>query len=148
MTSILSFAGIMMLICTALLLYAAAMAVCSRTDPRRLILWGALHDAGIVCMAITAQTALGSAGAWLFVIFQVCSRLLAWCALSSLESGGKKPLSELIGQGRKKPYSGALFALGMLAAIGGSPFLVPEGRAFIVDAIVDSMGDLASAACW
>ena len=140
MTSILSFAGIMMLICTALLLYAAAMAVCSRTDPRRLILWGALHDAGIVCMAITAQTALGSAGAWLFVIFQVCSRLLAWCALSSLESGGKKPLSELIGQGRKKPYSGAFFALGMLAAIGGSPFLVPEGRAFIVDAIVDSMG--------
>ena len=141
MTSILSFAGIVMLFGTALLLYATAQAVRFRTDPRRLILWGAVHDVGIVIIALTTQSALGTAGAGMFAIFQICARLLAWSALSSLSlDRGGNTFSDLIGAGRKKPYSGALYALGMLAAVGGSPFLVPEGRAFVVDAVFDSMG--------
>ncbi|MCR4666069.1 MAG: oxidoreductase [Desulfovibrio sp.] len=144
MTSILSFAGIVMLIGTALALYAAYMAVRNRTDPRRLIQWGALHDAGIVCVAFMTQTAMGTVGAWLFVLFQVCTRFLAWMALSSLEDGSiKRSVAELTGIGRLKPYSGALFALGMLASVGGSPFLVPEGRAFILNSLFDTMGTAA-----
>ncbi|MBQ7607043.1 MAG: oxidoreductase, partial [Desulfovibrionaceae bacterium] len=141
MTSILSFAGIMMLFGTALLLYATVQAVRYRTEPRRLILWGALHDAGIICIAITTQTALGATGGWLFVVFQVAARLLAWTALSSLAGPeGNTTLADLAGVGRKKALGGALFAFGMLACVGGSAFLVPEGRAFIVNALYDTMG--------
>ncbi|MBQ7618074.1 MAG: oxidoreductase, partial [Desulfovibrio sp.] len=142
MTSLLSFAGIMMLIGTALMLYATVQAVRYRTDPRRLILWGAVHDVGIVVIAITTQSALGTTGACMFAIFQLCTRLLAWSALSSLRFQGGETFKELLGVGRQKPYAAALYALGMLAAVGGSPFLVPEGRAFIVDAVFDTMGSL------
>ncbi|MBQ7456137.1 MAG: oxidoreductase [Desulfovibrio sp.] len=144
MTSILSFAGIMMLFGTAILLFATLQAVRNRTDPRRLIAWGAVHDAGIVCIAITTQTAMGITGGWLFVFFQILARLLAWTALGALEHPfGRKSVAQLLGCGREKPLMGALFALGMLAAVGGSPFLVPEGRAFVVNGLFDAFGENA-----
>ncbi|MBQ7738130.1 MAG: oxidoreductase [Desulfovibrionaceae bacterium] len=139
MTSILSLAGLLVLFGCALMLFATAKAVQHRKNPRCLIIWGALHDAGILLMAIFTQTALGTTGAWLFVMYQLAARLLAWFGLSALD-GEKKEFSQLKGVGRIKPYSGALYALGMLAAVGGSPFLLPEGRAFIVDGLLDSMG--------
>ena len=51
-----------LLVGMALMLYAAAQAVRQRKDPRRLILWGALHDAGIVCLGLGAATAIGATG--------------------------------------------------------------------------------------
>ena len=129
-----------------LLLFATVKAVRERKDPRRLILWGALHDAGIACMALTAQTAVGLTGLWLFVIFQISARLLALVALARLApahgatsfDAPAVTLDELSGAGRRQPWAGALFGLGLLAAVGGSPFLLPEARALIVQALLES----------
>ncbi|MBQ9537273.1 MAG: oxidoreductase [Desulfovibrionaceae bacterium] len=141
MTSFLSLTGLLITFGCLLMLVATAKAVQNRMDPRRLILWGTLHDAGILIMAIFSQTACGATGAWLFVMYQVASRLLAWFGLQALTPmSEKKDFSQLRGCGRIKPYSGALYAFGMLAAVGGSPFLLPEARAFIVDGVLDSTG--------
>ena len=141
MTSTLSLAGLLVLFGTALLLFATVQAMRCRTNPRCLILWGALHDVGILLMALTTQTQLGSTGAWLFVIYQVAARLLAWFGLRAMDPFLVKPnLQDLRGVGRIKPYAGAMYALGMLACVGGSPFLVPEGRVFIVNALVETGG--------
>lgn len=142
-----------------LLLCATAKAVQQRNDPRRLILWGALHDLGVVCMAFCAQEAIGLAGIWLFAIFQIAARVLAWCALAKLPAAGAPAagacaggacllrglaaagptLAELEGAGRQRPWAGALFALGLLAAVGGSPFLLPEARAIITTGLLETL---------
>ncbi len=140
-----------------LLLGATAKAVQQRNDPRRLILWGALHDLGVVCMAFCAQEALGLAGIWLFAIFQIAARALAWCALAKLSAAGAPgacaggacllrgltaagpSLEALEGAGRRHPWAGALFALGLLAAVGGSPFLLPEARAVITTGLLETL---------
>ena len=126
-----------LLLGSVLLLIATVKAVRERKDPRRLILWGALHDAGVACMALTAQTAAGLTGLWLFVIFQISARLLALAALARLAPCGAT-LDELRGAGRRNPWAGALFGLGLLAAVGGSPFLLPEARALIVQGLLEA----------
>jgi len=133
-----------LLLGSLILLFATFKAVSQRKDPRRLILWGLVHDAGIVCMALAAANAIGMTGLWLFVTFQLAARLLALVALARLSpmpgctlcGTSLRDLDALRGQGRADIWNGALYALGMLAAVGGSPFLVPEGRAFIVQSIL------------
>ncbi len=135
-----------LLLGAVLLLFATVRAVRERKDPRRLILWGALHDAGIACMALTAQTGVGLTGLWLFVLFQLSTRLLALAALARLAPAqtARFPqapavtLDELTGAGQRQPWIGAFFGLGLLAAVGGSPFLLPEARALIVQALLTS----------
>lgn len=137
-----------------LLIGATAKAVQQRNDPRRLILWGALHDLGVVCMAFCAQAGIGLAGIWLFAIFQIAARALAWCALAKLSAAGAPAggvcllrglaaagpsLEALEGAGRQRPWAGALFALGLLAAVGGSPFLLPEARAIITTGLLETL---------
>ena len=39
------------------LLYGAWQAIRQRQNARRLILWGAVHDAGLICMALGAANA-------------------------------------------------------------------------------------------
>lgn len=140
-----------LLLGTLILLYATARAVMQRGDPRRLILWGALHDLGVCCLGLAAQAAIGYTGLWLFVIFQLATRLLAWFALQKLDApamterastlAGIKNLGKTVEAltGKGKGWAGALFALGLLGAVGGSPFLVPEGRAFIVTGLLEAM---------
>ena len=43
------------------LLYGAWQAVRQRQNARRLILWGAVHDAGLICMALGAANAAAGA---------------------------------------------------------------------------------------
>lgn len=139
-----------------ILLYASAMAVIQRKDPRRLILWGALHDLGICCLGLAAQAAIGLTGLLIYIIFQTSARFLAWNALQKLEyiqiGHSENPpegtnwlqrifskgvnLHELTGSGVLSPWLAALFGFGLLASVGGSAFLLPEGRAFIVSGIL------------
>ena len=53
------------------LLYGAWQAIRQRQNARRLILWGAVHDAGLICMALGAANAAAGTGVWLFVAFQL-----------------------------------------------------------------------------
>ncbi|MDR2820366.1 MAG: oxidoreductase [Desulfovibrio sp.] len=131
-----------------LLLVSTAYAVLQRKDPRRLILWGALYDAGIVCMGVSAGNSAASAGIWLYIVFQIVARLLALNALGNITPQAAYPnltgFEKLRGAGNGT-LSGALFAFGLLAAVGGSPFLVPEGRALIVKALLSaSAGGIGS----
>jgi formate hydrogenlyase subunit 3/multisubunit Na+/H+ antiporter MnhD subunit len=121
------------------LLYAAIQAVLQRENPQCLILWGALHDVGILFIAFSANNDVASAGIWLFVTFQAVARSLALVSLSRLtpDSGNALMPDNLRGAGYDN-LSGALFALGLLASVGGSPFLVPEGRVLIVQAVLSS----------
>lgn len=122
-----------------ILLFATVKAVSQRGNPRRLILWGALHDAGLACMALVAQNSAGQTGFWLFLLFQITARLLALAALGRLTPPefAADP-NALRGAGRRHPWPGALFALGLLAAVGGTPFLLPEARALIAQGLLEA----------
>lgn len=141
------------------LLYAAAMAVIQRKDPGRLILWGALHDLGVCFLGLAAVGAIGLTGLIIYIIFQASARLLAWNALKRLEyvnsaGEGESPdhasfigrilrkganIEELAGSGALSPWIASLFGFGLLASIGGSAFLLPEGRALIVSGVLASL---------
>lgn len=138
----------------AILLYATVKAVQQRNDPKRLILWGALHDFGVICIGLCAQVAIGLTGLWLYAIFQIFARLLAWAALERLSSAINPEsatagfgqmmtpgtsASALTGIGNSLPWPAALFGLGLLAAVGGSPFLLPEGRTFLVQGLLETL---------
>ncbi len=124
-----------------ILVYATAMAVRQRSDPRRLILWGALHDLAIICMALCSSAEVGLTGVWLYAIFQCFARLLAWFALKRIAeaAGPARTIDDLAGLGRRYAVAGTLFGLGLLAAVGGSPFLLPEGRALITLGMLEEM---------
>ncbi len=119
-----------------LMLGGAYKAVTSKEDLRGLILWGALADIGLIVMGFGAANAMAATGVMLFILFQLVSRALALKGLYALAPVGTPfTLSALASAGARKPLSGALFALGLLAALGGSPFLVPEGRLYIITGI-------------
>lgn len=147
-----------------IVLAATWYAVINRHNPRRLIFWGGFHDLGILMVALSAEAAAATAGFWLFLFFQLAARATAWFGLSHLErvalaslpkGGNERPrgvftspvsVEELTGYGRVLTWPGALFALGLMAAIGGSPFLLPEARALIFTGLVSApdMGVLSS----
>lgn len=92
------------------LLFATVKAVMQRGNLRGLILWGALHDAGVACMALAAQNPAGQTGFWLFLLFQIAARLLALTALARLAPSGQAThVDELRGAGRRHPWPGAFF---------------------------------------
>ena len=140
-----------LLVGMALMLYGAAQSVRQRNNPRSLILWGSLHDAGIFCLGLGASGGINSTGLWLFVLFQAAARLLALAALSRLTPpalNAPVQLEDLRATGKRQPWTAACFGLGMLAAVGGSPFLVPEARMFISSGILGSMpGAMAALLC-
>lgn len=123
-----------------MLLFGTFKAVQTRGNYQHLIGWGAVADAGLICMGFGAENALGVLGALLFACFQVFSRALAYTSLKALTPAHAEPTAEVlrsagVGCG-KAGLRGKLFAFGLLAALGGSPFLVPEGRMFIMQGIV------------
>lgn len=122
------------------LLYGAWQAIRQRQNARRLILWGAVHDAGLICMALGAANAAAGTGVWLFVAFQLLARRPE-LERPQLPGRARRSVGDLRGpaRGRQTPaVNGALFALGLMASVGGSPFLIPEGRLFITQGILAS----------
>ncbi len=140
--------SLLLLIGIAGMLFGTYKAVQQRTQLPNFILWGGFVDLGILCLGLAASGALAKTGIVLFGLFQLSSRALAFCASNSLGKGfPNASLDSLQGEGVRRPLIGALLALGLLAALGGSPFLVPEGRYFIVQALLlgGSAGALAAA---
>ena len=103
-----------------------------RENLKRLICWGALQDAGVVCIAMECPAPAFADALPLFILFQAATRLLALSALGDLAKGLTPSLSALRGVGRLRPVSGALLGLGLMASVGGSPFFVPETRLHFV----------------
>lgn len=146
------------------LFFSLALAVCAlaqalrhRNDPGRLIIWGACHDLAICLTGFAGFTGIGFAGVLAYAIFQTCARLLAWFGLGRMNSlllapdgeGNYRATAELVGMGDVAPLPAAMFSFGMLASIGGSAFLVPEGRAFITSGILmtDAWGSFFCLMC-
>ena len=131
--------SVLLLLGIVLMLYGTFRAVQNRYDYQQLILWGALADVGLICMGLGAASAVGMLGILLFVLFQMASRGLALAALGSLGgNAGADTAEHLYAAGVRNPAAGFLFALGLLASVGGAPFWLPEGRTFIVQALVTS----------
>lgn len=139
---------------TAIIIMATALAVAHRKEPGRLIIWGGVHDLGVMIAALGSPTAIALTGIWIYLIFQLCARLLAWFGLRWLEMSAYPDrmapglrfyqevnitTQELTGMGRALPWAGSFFALGLMAAVGGSPFLLPEGRALIISGILETL---------
>lgn len=120
------------------LLFGTWQAVRQRENLKRLICWGALQDAGVACIAMECS-APDVAALPLFILFQAATRLLALSALGSFAAGLAPTLSALCGVGRQRPVSGTLLALGLMAAVGGSPFFVPEARLHIIQGCLAHM---------
>lgn len=160
MSSAGSFGGVFLpvFIGALILIYVTFRAVLDRENPRRLILWGGLHDLAVCIIAFCAPTAEGLTGLTLYFIFQLCARVLAWTALEKLESAALPgnsssgtlsdfinnlvrkglPVTKLAGMRNILPWSGAMFGFGLLATVGGSPFLLPEGRALIISGMLET----------
>ncbi len=125
-----------------LVLYGTLKAYEGRNAYRKLIAWGALADMGFVFMALSTAQGLAMVGALLFALFQLTARGLALSAHEALHKTSKNyssgPMSpQNISMGAMhNPKAAALFALGLLATVGGSPFLVPEGRFFATQGIL------------
>lgn len=156
MTQSLSVTGdisVLFLFGAALLLYATVQAVLRRNDYRQFILWGAAADAGLICMGLGAAGSTAMLGVLLFACFQLASRGLAFTALGALSDTGATAAGTLRSAGVRRPVAGRLFGLGLLAALGGTPFLAPEGRLFITQGIIADapcgmlVGLLLAAAC-
>ena len=107
-----------------------------RENLKRLICWGALQDASVVCIAMECPAPAFADALPLFILFQAATRLLALSALGDLAKGLTPSLSALRGVGRLRPVSGALLGLGLMAGVGGSPFFVPETRLHFVQGYI------------
>lgn len=121
------------------LLFGTWQAVRQRENLKRLICWGALQDAGVVCLALQGPAPAFAGGLPLFILFQAAARLLALSALGDFAKGLTPSLSALRGVGRQRPVSGTLLAFGLMAAVGGSPFFVPETRLHLLQGFMGSM---------
>ncbi len=127
-----------------ILLYSTYKAFLTRASYRKLLSWGALADMSFAMMAFAAAQGLATTGALLFVLFQLTARALAFSAHETLYNEAQKRGSTQKGARcihqavTHNPLAALLFAFGMLAAVGGSPFLIPEGRFFAIQGILEA----------
>ncbi len=125
----------------------------------KLVAWGLLADVALAAMAlslaplgistpqwqaVSGAQHLAVVGATLFVLFQVAARGLAFSAYKALCKTSKEVLyagkdsDALQKAALHNPKAALLFAMGLLAAVGGSAFLMPEGRFFLTQGIIAS----------
>ena len=90
-------------------------------------------DVAMVLLAFALKSSLGAA---LSIVFIGVARLLSYTTLRQLYLAAGQ--SQLEGIGQKQPITALLFAFSMFAAIGISPFLTPDSKAFTVQAALQS----------
>ncbi len=142
-------------------LVGTVKAIQKRHQPYPLLTWLCLSDLGFVAVGLACGKG-GSAGAIALLFFAGTARLLALQALGRLNSFARTALLRsletgiahtassgagsasmgaylahssvppLCGLGRKLPFTSILYALGMFAALGVSPFLTPDAKPLIM----------------
>lgn len=137
--------SVVLLIGAALLVAGTLLCLLRHNDIKQLILRGGVHDAGFVCIGLACPEPAARAGVFLYVAFQLAARALAYYSVPSLAAVTANPAASTTqwhfrGSGRLAPMAGALFAFGMLAAVGGSAFFVPEGRFLVTQAAASLVG--------
>ncbi len=138
------FTSVMLFLSVMLLIGGTILSVISHDKYRQLIWRGGLYDLGFACLGLACPGMLGTAGFVLYFSFQVIVRLLALTCLSTLQPVRDPTGNDtwtLRGAATVAPVVGTIFALAMVATLGGSIFFVPEGRFLIAAATVSPMPD-------
>ena len=135
------FTSVMLFLSLCLLIAGTVLSFMSHDKFRPLIWRGGLHDLGVACLGLACPGTMGTAGFFLYLSFQFVVRALAWTSLDALKPAqdaepSGSDLWALRGVGERAPIMGKMFALAMLATVGGSIFFVPEGRFLIAAASV------------
>ncbi|MDR1125845.1 MAG: hypothetical protein LBM64_07270, partial [Deltaproteobacteria bacterium] len=132
-----------------LMLYGLGTAITKRHTPVPLLGRLLLADLGYVVVGAGLASDAGGAGAILQVCFTGSARLLAFLCLAHLiRFAGKAGLladgvtlqscraEELRGIGKIRPVCAALYALGMFAALGVSPFFTPDAKPLVLAGLI------------
>lgn len=97
--------------------------------------WMCLVDASFIFLGLGCSGADGASGALLTGLYTGAARLLAWFTLARLvEAGGSADRHSLAGIGRTRPLTAVLYAFGMFAALGVSPFMTPDAKPLVLHA--------------
>ncbi len=139
-----TFTSVMLFFSVCLVTAGTVLSFLSHDKFRPLIWRGALHDLGMGCLGLACPGSMGTAGFFLYLVFQFVVRGVAWTSLDVLKpaqdkDGSGNDLWALRGVSERAPISGRLFAFAMLATVGGSIFFVPEGRFLIAAAAVSQV---------
>lgn len=99
----------------------------------------AIADVAYFAIGYGLGGAAGMTGAGLLLAFNGAARLLAFVSLLNLQRyANTHQRGELFGVAKACPLSGALFGLGMFAALGVSPFLTPDAKPLLLAAAMQS----------
>ena len=136
--------SVMLFFSVCLLVSGTVLSFVSHDKFRPLIWRGGLHDLGVACLGLACPDSMSTAGFFLYMVFQVVVRGVAWTSLDLLKpaqaaDGSGSDLWALKGVARRAPVLGRIFAFAMLATVGGSIFFVPEGRFLIAAATVSQV---------
>lgn len=106
-----------------------------RSQPGLLILWGGLADFGLALMGF-GLGASGAVGGTLTIVFHATARLAAWVGLSILVGNPFACTNDDVrGTAYSKPVAGILTGLALIASLGVSPTLTPDGQHLVFHAI-------------
>lgn len=132
-----------------LMLYGLGTAFAKRHTPIPLLGRLILVDIGYVVMGTGIVSDAGGTGAILQVCFTGSARLLAFLCLAHLiRFAGKSGLladgvslqtcqsGDLRGIGKIRPVCASLYALGMFAALGMSPFFTPDAKPLVLAGLI------------
>ncbi|MDL2314167.1 oxidoreductase [Desulfovibrio sp. OttesenSCG-928-C14] len=108
-------------------------AVLKRQNLTQMLICLCAADLGYFLVGLAAGGISGGVGATFQLFFTGAARALAWfCLLRIYGNSGRGREDSLANLGKEKPLTAALFALGMFAALGISPFLTPDARPLIL----------------
>lgn len=118
-----------------LLLGGAISAFATRRRPFTMLGLMFLSDIGLAVLGLGLGESTGLVGGATQIIYQAVARCLALLTLARLSrTAGSASLDGLRGIRAALPFTGLLFGFAMFAGMGLSPFLAPDGRAFILHA--------------
>ena len=130
----------MVVLCAATLLYAAAMAVREQQVKRRLA-WSTVSNLSYMLFGLSLASSQGMTAGLAHMIFHSLAKIiLFFCAGAVLTQTGRTQVRQMRGLGRKMPFTFGVFTLAGLSLVGVPPFPGFIGKYLLVTAAFDSRG--------